>query len=135
MNSDIKITRLPNNINPDVLIRKTMKEKYAVCPYCGNKDYKDCIDNFIFKEEKEKGIISIGIEEWYGYPDGKYGTDWNGLIYSIKHRKELMNWKKYIYCCYKCGCRWESKSFPDKVLTKKETCDIGNLLNEKRLDI
>lgn len=128
MNSDIKITRLPNNINPDVLVRKIMKERYAVCPYCGNKDYID--RGIIFQEEKEKGVISIEGKEWWGYSDGTYGISC-GLIYSIKHRKELMNWKKYIYHCYKCGCSWESKSFPDKALTKEEISDMGSLLNKK----
>lgn len=129
MSSDIKIIRLPNDIDPDVLTRKTIMEKYAVCPYCGNKDY---VDRWIFlKEEKEKGVISIGKEKWYGYPDGKFGTDWNGLIYTIKHRKELMDWKKYLYHCYKCGCEWESKPFPDRMLTKEEINNIGSLLNKK----
>lgn len=124
MSSDIKIIRLPNDVNPDVLVRKTMKEEYAVCPYCGNKD---CIDFINGIQNK----ITIDEKTWYGYPDGKSGLDWNGLIYMIKHRKERMNWEKYIYHCYKCGCGWESKPFPDKILTKEEISDMGSLLNKK----
>ena len=129
MSSDIKITRLPDDVNPDVLVTKTMKEKYAVCPYCGNKDYVEW--SFFMSSDIYKNKIVINKEAWYGYPDGKYGTDWNGLIYTIKHRKELMNWKKYFYHCYKCGCKWKSKPFPDKILTEEEINDIGSLLNKK----
>lgn len=129
MSSDIKITRLPNDVNPDVLVRKAMKEKYAVCPYCGNKDYRDKWT--LFNKGREQGVIGVDEEKWYGYPDGELWSNCNGLIYTIKHRKELMNWKKYIYHCYKCGCRWESKPFPDKILTEEEISDIGNLLNKK----
>jgi len=128
MSSDIKITRLPNDINPDVLVRKTMKEKYAVCPYCGNKDYVEW--NFSMSSDIYKNKIIINEEEWYGYPDGKDGFC-GGLIYSIKHRKELMNWRKYIYHCHKCGCKWESKAFPREILTKEEINDIGSLLDKK----
>lgn len=129
MSSDIKITGLPNDINPDVLVKETMKEKYAVCPYCGNKD---CIKwSFSMSSDMYKNKIVIDEEEWYGYPDGKYGYDWNGLIYTIKHRKERMSWKKYFYHCYKCGCKWESKSFPVKILTEEEINNIGSLLNKK----
>ena len=40
-----------------------------------------------------------------------------------------MQWKKYIYRCYKCGCGWESEAFPDKVLTEEEISDIGSGLS------
>lgn len=130
MSLDIKITKLPNDINPDVLVRKIMKEKYAVCSYCGNKDYVEGISSILSDICKNKIIIDEKV--WYGYPDGKLGLDWNGLIYIIKHRKERMNWKKYTYYCNKCGCGWESKPFPYKILTKEETYDIGSsLLNKK----
>jgi DNA-directed RNA polymerase subunit RPC12/RpoP len=132
MSSDIKITRLPNNINPDILVGKVMREKYAVCPYCGNKDYVN--RGLVLEEEKKKGVISTEKEGWYGYPDGKLGVDWNGLIYIIKHRKELTNWEKYVYHCYKCGCSWESKSFPDEVLTEKEISEIGSGLSRLKKD-
>lgn len=129
MSSDIKIIRLPNDMNPDVLVRKVMKEKYAVCPYCGNKDYVEgTLLGYIYKNK-----VIIKEKVWYGYPDGKSGLDWNGLIYIIKHRKERTNWKKYIYYCDKCGCGWESKSFPDKILTEEETCDIGSLLKKEHI--
>lgn len=127
MSSDIKITRLPNDINPDVLTRKVMKEKYAVCPFCGNKD---CVEEHPLIRHTNK--VTIDEREWYGYPDGRFGADWNGLIYYIKHRKELMNWKQYIYHCYKCGCGWETNPFPDKILTEEEVYDIGSLLMERR---
>ena len=58
MSSDIKITKLPDDINPDVLVRKTIKEKYAVCPYCGNKDY---VEGVIFTNGIHQNKVTINI--------------------------------------------------------------------------
>jgi hypothetical protein len=44
------------------------------------------------------------------------------------------NWEKYVYHCYKCGCSWESKSFPDEVLTEKEISEIGSGLSRLKKD-
>ena len=91
---DIKITRLPNNMNPNKIIENKIQDKYAKCPFCGTNHLS------LFYG------ISFTTIDWYG----KYNNEqWWKFWEPNRH------WKQYHYTCAKCGAAWESEIFPTDI--------------------
>lgn len=92
-NTNLKITRLPNDLNPNIKLREAINDKYGICPYCGKKT--DSWHRFT----KHKYIRL----------DNKWWQFWKSPVWCEK--------KEYV--CPKCGTLWESPWYPDDIAKLK----------------
>ena len=84
-NADIKITKLPDDLDPNKMLREAIHKKYGKCPYCGNTD------------------IGTGLPRRdYIRLNGKWWQIWKPSTWCEKKR----------YTCSKCGMEWESPWYP-----------------------
>mgnify|MGYP002623915622 CR=1 FL=1 len=90
----MKITKLPNVLDPSLMIQKKMREKFAVCPFCGESRRKDLYGKF--------GVELINYVPSKGYY-GRAKGDWFGP----KHLYHID-----CYRCRTCGAEWESDPYP-----------------------
>lgn len=90
-NTNLKITRLPNDLNPNIKLREAINDKYGICPYCG----------------KSTGIWFT--EHEYVRLNSKWWQFWKLPVWCEK--KE--------YKCSKCGMSWESPWYPYDIVNLK----------------
>ena len=101
---NIKIKKLPDDLNIDNRIDFKMIETYSVCPYCGTVPYEILDDGSM---RYHAGTISrtrkFEENNEYDEPRKISGT---GLFAKKYH------WRRYLFCCNNCGMEWYSPSFP-----------------------
>lgn len=102
------ILKLPDEIDPNKMLRELVWENYGVsCPYCNEK----------LKVNKENKFDSICIKPRFGYAK-------NISIWKKFFQKE-QNWERQCYTCYKCGLVWESPEYLiDNILTIEEQTNL-----------
>lgn len=81
-----KITNLPNDLNPNVLIRKKIEEEYEQCPFCHNKDTR-----------------SVPFSSWESLTS-PWWQFWK-TNYCLKLQ----------FTCFDCGAKWETPWFPQDI--------------------
>ncbi len=116
----IKITQLPNMLNPNEIIKNEIKRIYGnKCPFCGeSRDFLNCLSNGEYK-----GIDSGVYKAWYGK---QYEAD--RKTFSIKKMFEKSRyWNVDCYSCYTCGCHWDTPAYPRDIL---DNADLNNILDE-----
>ena len=101
---NIKIKKLPDDLNIDNRIDFKMIETYSGCPYCGTVPYEILDDGSM---RYHAGTISrtrkFEENNEYDEPRKISGT---GLFAKKYH------WRRYLFCCNNCGMEWYSPSFP-----------------------
>lgn len=91
--TDIKITKLPDKIDPHMITANAILEKYRKCPFCG--------------------------EAGPGNGDLKSGVSWLWWDCGYKPLKKYHFWEKHYpfskfsFKCRVCGAKWESPEFPN----------------------
>lgn len=116
--SDIKLVKLPNSIDPNILIKKEIHKRYSKCPCCG-EDKSFC--DYAWEGEYKKGIIRYAQRSWYG----KYyeGDDCLFHLQNLNPRNWIAHnhhWKVNRYECYSCGAIWECPPYPADIISDKE---------------
>lgn len=105
MNEDIKITRLPDILDPNKIADEKIQEKYGTCPFCGEKR----------KYNWRNGWVSPGVEaitdDWYG----KHDEMDKGLLVWLRFWEKNIYWKRMRFRCYTCGAKWESPPYPKNI--------------------
>lgn len=82
-----KITNLPNDLNPNILIRKKIEEEYGQCPFCHS-------------ENNRKNNQS----DWRKSLTGSWWQFWKTNYCS-----------KLQFTCCDCGAKWETPWFPQDI--------------------
>lgn len=91
------ITKLPRDLDPNVIIKNEMQNKYGKCPFCGNEK---SIDSFMFHINGGDEVARMGHEE-------RYGRQHKRRFWEEKHHWRIDHWH-----CYKCGASWNSEEYP-----------------------
>ena len=94
------ITKLPRDMDPNLLIKNEMKNKYSKCPFCGNEKW---IDSFMFHINGGDEVARMGHEE-------RYGRQHKRRFWEEKHHWRIDHWH-----CYKCGASWDSEEYPTDI--------------------
>ena len=109
----MKITKLPNNCDPVLMIQNRLREKYSVCPICGeSRDSDECLIEKIKTREEYQGFLWGGVERRNLVPPkGWYGSA-KGDILGIFLPWRWHNWHIDSYICHTCGAEWDSDPYP-----------------------
>lgn len=103
----MKITKLPNKIDPNKMIEEEIDKNNSICPMCGeHAEYQ-----FDRLYGGGSGIERVPITtSWYGkqYEDER-------PLEAFKFWKENHHWKRNHYECHTCGCKWMSDAFPTDI--------------------
>ena len=92
----MKITKIPDSIDPNKLIVKRVDEKLRKCPFCGeNRDYWDDLHGVMISHHSWYGREHENTESIFLWPFGK---------------KRL--WQISEFKCYTCGAEWKSDPYP-----------------------
>lgn len=119
--NDIKITKLPNIINPNIMLQDEIKKRYgSKCPFCG--EVRSIWDFENSKEFMTKGLRIGGIcKTWYG----KQYEIHKPISFNPKYWFQKDHHWKILCCkCYTCGATWDTPPFPTDVMTQKELDNI-----------
>ncbi len=114
------IVKLPDEIDPNNILKSKIKEYGSKCPYCGETNH---FENY---NGKPKGIEEKRDKSWYGRQyeysptkdyDNMYWTDYpNWRIVPLKYLKEKKRfWKIKTFKCYTCGTVWSTPAYPKDV--------------------
>lgn len=106
MDRNIKIIKLPRQLDVNDIIFKEIKKKNMVCPFCGeNRKYdftrKTCDGSKIYGV----GSNYIRSESWYG----KQNPVWYSIL---KFWEPNHLWERSGFKCYTCGAEWLSEPYP-----------------------
>ena len=121
--NDIRVTKLPNIINPNSMVEDEIKKRYgSKCPFCGEE--KSIWDFKNSKEFMTKGLdIGSLCRTWYGKRDEENKV----IIFNPKYWFQKDHHWKVLYCkCYTCGAAWDTPPFPTDAITQKELDSIFN---------
>jgi len=96
----MKLTKLPDNCDANLMVQEESRKKFAVCPCCGES------------RSHFYPYITGGIELEYLVPSKGYygparGDFWGRFLPSRWH-----NWRIDSYRCHTCGAEWESDPYP-----------------------
>ena len=117
----MKVTKLPDEFDPNYIIKKKCMERDFICPYCGTSNNKfkfkkmakflDWYTAWIRTSELYKTDMPIEWQEetWYGYQDHKKH------LFSTKERQK---WAQFKCHCTQCNAEWKGEPFI--ILSKKE---------------
>ena len=98
----MKITRLPDAVNPNVIIRKKIDEIYgSECPFC---------------KKPLNQLLNHTISFWYGKQEG--------LPFLKRMTSRKRHWQQNHYYCTSCGAGWDSIAFPQDILSQEEVDEI-----------
>lgn len=100
---NVKITKLPETINPNKILREKMAERYSVCPFCGETE--KCKNPYDIWKSRS-GIHQNMPKSWHG----KRNEDNMFSVFKFWERSRY--WKIDQYKCYTCGAEWESEPYP-----------------------
>jgi hypothetical protein len=107
----LKITKLPNSIDPNMMVRKAIRDKYKKCPCCGeSRDFNKVLLNLT-----EYGGIRVDTE----YFLRKSVTGIKCLLpkYWFEPSKK---WCIDHYTCETCKAEWDSVPYPVDILDYDE---------------
>lgn len=99
----MKITKLPDSIDPNILMKEEIKRRNSTCPFCGETE-----QYHMFKLEM-KGVGWVNFKQLYG----------NKYEYKHPHIGWLAFWERNYhwtinnYKCYTCGAEWEGDPYPE----------------------
>ena len=119
--NDIKITKLPNIINPNTILEDKIKKRYgSKCPFCG--ETRSIWDFSKSEEFMTKGLRIGGVcKTWYGRKDE---ID-KPISFNPKYWFQKKHHWKILCCrCYTCGAAWDTPPYPTDTVTQKEVKDI-----------
>ena len=106
MEENIKITRLPDMLNPNKMMEEKIFRTYGVCPFCGENKEWDFRNGF---DSNGVEILPI-VDSWYG----KHNE--SGSIFSLfNFREKDMYWKRDHFECHTCGTQWKSPPYPKNI--------------------
>jgi len=92
----MKITKLPDSLDPSTIIKKKIDELNSICPFCGETGNHNL---------NEGGIARGAYRTWFGKQD-----------HSLKSfLKKSHHWRVNLYECYTCGAEWESDPYPTDI--------------------
>lgn len=92
----MKITKLPDGLDPNKLIADAVLERNRRCPFCGeDRDYTTA----------GQGVYSGLSLMWFGKKSRKF--EW--IPFGDR------NWREIHFVCYSCGAKWKSAPFPTDV--------------------
>ena len=92
----MRITKLPDDLDPNKLIADGVLEKDHKCPFCGeDRDYTTA----------GHGVYSGLSLVWFGKRCRKF--KW--LPFGNR------NWREIYFFCHSCGAKWKSHPFPTDV--------------------
>lgn len=150
----IKITKLPNDLNLDRIIKKRMAETYRRCPYCYDKTFKKHLDEIKpprnnretkYTEDDYKradelslkdvtGMYHLVRDNFVGAPIEKPIPGYKGNLFK-KNKK--FTWEYIHYKCGNCGIEWDSPEFPVGFSDDPEIINtiFENYNNAKEADI
>ena len=97
-----KVTRLPNELNPNKMILEFMDKKYSVCPFCGENRRISNVEFYIYNHE---GINKTRSMSWYGHKSNSF---WS----MFKFWEKKYHWRVDYWSCNACGAEWESEPYP-----------------------
>ena len=98
------ITKLPDDLNPNILIRKKIQKEYATkCPFCNSTD-----------------LYTSSIESEFMNLSGKWWKFWD------------INWCERLRCkCYKCNAEWKSPWYPqDLEVESTDDIDVDDFIEQ-----
>lgn len=104
MEENIKITKLPDILNPNKIAEKKIFEKYGICPFCGEKERFGC--------DNSRG--SKGVWDWETTWYGKHDKNNNKFSWLRFWEKNII-WKCKKFECHTCGAKWESPPYPKNI--------------------
>lgn len=84
-----KITKLPDNLDPNILIREKIVKEYEQCPFCHSEH-----TIYVKRSEWRKSLTS----PWWQF--------WK-MNYCLKLK----------FTCHDCGAEWETPWFPQDIKT------------------
>lgn len=91
-----KITKLPDDLDPFLITCRKIKEKYMVCPFCG-----------------ETRPVEWMTELDYGVSCFLSWTVRYKRLYKWRFWEKEYPFSHYVYRCHSCGAGWKSEEFPD----------------------
>lgn len=109
----MKITKLPNNCDPVLIIQNRSREKYSVCPMCGeSRNSAKCLLEKIATGKEYQDFLWGGVERRNLVPSkGWYGPA-EGDILGIFLPWRWHHWHIDSYKCHTCGAEWDSDPYP-----------------------
>ena len=129
---NIKISKLPDAINPDDLIEKEICKRFADCPFCGAKYHE------LYSEELSE-VVRFSTESWYGYyyQCNDFGCSYNGINVGFwKRLKDFFNpkekkrwWKVEEFYCHKCNAKWWTPPYPTRILDSLDDFELTDFYN------
>lgn len=107
----MKITKLPDNIDGNMLVENVVKESNMKCPFCGNEKEYDLFAECLGKDTNKDGVENTlyGIS-WYGHrdePDNPFSF--------LKFWEKNRHWAIMSFKCHACGAKWQSDPYPTDV--------------------
>lgn len=88
----MNITKLPDEIDPSVLIKEGVAKKNRICPFCK-------------KVGLWNNVVLLRSKEWYGKQNHKLKS-----LFQKSHR-----WRIDHYKCLSCGAEWDTESYPTDI--------------------
>lgn len=108
------ITKLPDNIDPNYLIKKEIRKRYGLkCPCCGETRKFFDLGNL-----NVRGIEGYSVKSWYGksYEYRKHSfMEWLEHLFEQNYHWEMTN-----YHCYTCGADWSTPPYPTNIMKGEE---------------
>lgn len=119
--NDIRITKLPNIVNPNDLLKEEVKKRYgSKCPFCG--EVRSIWDFSNSEEFMTKGLdIGSLHKTWYGKQcEANKFININPKYWFQKDH----HWEILCCKCFTCGAEWETPPYPTDAVTQKELDSI-----------
>ena len=148
---NIKITKLPDDLDLDKIVKERMIETYRRCPYCFDKEFHRLLDKYIASGIKPKNAHEKADDVAKSYVDFNciYTTEKRGNYYErikkplpqsntgLFSRKKKYEWQHIEFKCQKCGMKWNSPDYPVGLCGDSETCNaiFHSYMNAREADI
>ena len=114
------ISKYPDELNADKLLREEIIKRNMICPFCGeNKEYDFMEDlKANFKNKKMLGVEhTLTCIEWYGKKDEfNPKTSTYKFLAPFKFWEKDHHWKMLNFKCHTCGAEWYSEPFPTDIM-------------------
>lgn len=121
-----KITKLPENVDPNIILKREIIKKYgSKCPCCGeDKPYNSILSAYRGVElSSEFGYTSEEEDHWRAKIDGK--------VHPFKFWEKTYTWVRMKGSCRTCGAKWNLPAYPILDFGSDEASDIWNSIVEK----
>jgi len=125
-NYDFKITKLPENVDPNVILKHEIIKRYgSKCPCCSeNKPYNSILSAHRGIElSSSLGYTSKDEERWRAKIDGKF--------HPFRFWEKTYTWVRMKGKCHTCGAKWDLPAYPFLDLEEDEVNNIWNRIAEK----